>query len=306
MVATFSASRDRRPRRANAVRRERNSLLLPLQPPPPPLAGAGRGAPRVRAELPFGAGTVMKVQAANPELEEDRVLDPALPTPVAAMQALAPEAAVAGRSDPGHLPGGGSPAASASPGAPPAGGCWWAAGAAGGLPSWPCPDACPRAARRAASSAAGRRWLVLATVQTRVPGPSRCATRGLIDFEAGRRGESAGKQFHAALFCPPFPPTNYPGPPPGQGKGAARWGALKKAGLLAHTAVRSLRWKLGMVARIIAGEISYHRCARYCTRLPRSSVYPSFAAARSRMKALHGAPFSRAQRRTSTCPPSTA
>ena len=53
------------------------------------------GAPRFRVELLFGtgAGTVLKVKAANLELDKDSVLDdPALNTLVAAMQALAPGA----------------------------------------------------------------------------------------------------------------------------------------------------------------------------------------------------------------------
>ena len=52
------------------------------------------GAPRFRVELLFGAGagTVLKVKAANLELDKDRVLDPAMATLVAEMQALAPGA----------------------------------------------------------------------------------------------------------------------------------------------------------------------------------------------------------------------
>ena len=47
-------------------------------------------------------------------------------------------------------------------------------------------------------------------------------------------------------------------------------------------------------------------CARYATRLPKPSVYPSFAAARSRVPASHSQPFSRAQRSTSAWPLKTA
>jgi hypothetical protein len=52
------------------------------------------GAPRFRVELLFGvgAGTVMKVKAANLDLDRDRVLNPAMATLVAEMQALAPGA----------------------------------------------------------------------------------------------------------------------------------------------------------------------------------------------------------------------
>ena len=52
------------------------------------------GAPRFRVKLLFGAGagTVMKVTAANLELDKDRPLDPAMQTLVAATQALAPGA----------------------------------------------------------------------------------------------------------------------------------------------------------------------------------------------------------------------
>ena len=52
------------------------------------------GAPRLSVRLLFGAGagTVLKVKAVNLELDKDRVLDPALNTLVAAMQALAPGA----------------------------------------------------------------------------------------------------------------------------------------------------------------------------------------------------------------------
>merc|ERR1711885_103190 len=56
---------------------------------------AGRdGAPRLAVRLLFGvgAGTVLKVKAANLDLDKDRVLEPALNTLVAAMQALAPGA----------------------------------------------------------------------------------------------------------------------------------------------------------------------------------------------------------------------
>ena len=48
-----------------------------------------------------------------------------------------------------------------------------------------------------------------------------------------------------------------------------------------------------------------HHC-RNSTTLPRSSVYPSSAAAWSRASAIQGAPFSRAQRRISTRPSMTA
>ena len=53
------------------------------------------GAPRLAVRLLFGAGagTVLKVKAANLELDKDRVLDPAMATLVAEMQALAPGAA---------------------------------------------------------------------------------------------------------------------------------------------------------------------------------------------------------------------
>ena len=53
------------------------------------------GAPRFQVELLFGAGagTALMVEAANLELDKDRVLDPAMQTLVAAMQALAPGAA---------------------------------------------------------------------------------------------------------------------------------------------------------------------------------------------------------------------
>ena len=53
------------------------------------------GAPRFGVELLFGAGagTVLKVEAADLELDKDRVLDPAMQTLAAAMQALAPGAA---------------------------------------------------------------------------------------------------------------------------------------------------------------------------------------------------------------------
>ena len=44
----------------------------------------------------------------------------------------------------------------------------------------------------------------------------------------------------------------------------------------------------------------------YPSRLPKSSVYPNFAAALCRASASHGQPFSRAQRSTSTRPFSTA
>ena len=52
------------------------------------------GAPRFRVELLFGAGAgaVLKVKAANLELDEDHVLNPAMATLVAEMQALAPGA----------------------------------------------------------------------------------------------------------------------------------------------------------------------------------------------------------------------
>ena len=52
------------------------------------------GAPRCRVELLFGAGagSVLKVKAANLELDKDRALDPALNTVAAAMQALTPGA----------------------------------------------------------------------------------------------------------------------------------------------------------------------------------------------------------------------
>ena len=52
------------------------------------------GAPRLAVRLLFGAGagTVLKVKAANLELDKDRVLDPAMATLVAEMQALAPGA----------------------------------------------------------------------------------------------------------------------------------------------------------------------------------------------------------------------
>ena len=52
------------------------------------------GAPRLAVRLLFGAGAgaVLKVKAANLELDKDRVLDPAMQTLVAAMQALAPGA----------------------------------------------------------------------------------------------------------------------------------------------------------------------------------------------------------------------
>ena len=57
-------------------------------------AGWWWGAPRFRVALLFGAGagTVMKVTAANLELDKDRPLDPAMQTLVAATQALAPGA----------------------------------------------------------------------------------------------------------------------------------------------------------------------------------------------------------------------
>ena len=45
---------------------------------------------------------------------------------------------------------------------------------------------------------------------------------------------------------------------------------------------------------------------QWTSRLPRSSVYPSFHSASSRVTANHGQPFSRAQRSTSTWPFSTA
>ena len=52
------------------------------------------GAPRLAVRLLFGAGagTVLKVKAANLDLDRDRVLDPAMATLVAEMQALAPGA----------------------------------------------------------------------------------------------------------------------------------------------------------------------------------------------------------------------
>ena len=52
------------------------------------------GAPRFAVRLLFGggAGTVLKVKAANLDLDRDRVLDPAMATLVAEMQALAPGA----------------------------------------------------------------------------------------------------------------------------------------------------------------------------------------------------------------------
>ena len=56
---------------------------------------AGRdGAPRLAVRLLFGvgAGTALKVKAANLELDKDRALDPAVATLVAEMQALAPGA----------------------------------------------------------------------------------------------------------------------------------------------------------------------------------------------------------------------
>merc|ERR1711885_65230 len=58
-----------------------------------PTAGQD-GAPRLAVRLLFGAGagTVLKVKAANLELDKDRALDPAMATLVAAMQALAPGA----------------------------------------------------------------------------------------------------------------------------------------------------------------------------------------------------------------------
>merc|ERR1712097_71360 len=58
-----------------------------------PAAGKD-GAPRFRVGLLFGAGagTVMKVKAANLELDKDRVLSPAMAALVTEMQALAPGA----------------------------------------------------------------------------------------------------------------------------------------------------------------------------------------------------------------------
>ena len=58
-----------------------------------PAAGQD-GAPRFRVALVFGvgAGTVLKVKAANLELDKDCALDPAMATLVAEMQALAPGA----------------------------------------------------------------------------------------------------------------------------------------------------------------------------------------------------------------------
>ena len=64
------------------------------------------GAPRLAVRLLFGAGagTVMKVKAANLNLDKDRVLDPALATLVEAMQALAPGADPEERRDWAGLP----------------------------------------------------------------------------------------------------------------------------------------------------------------------------------------------------------
>ena len=75
------------------------------------------GAPRLAVRLLFGAGagTVLKVKAANLELDKDRVLDPAMATLVAEMQALGPR---------------GGPRAGGRRALPPAGGRW-AAGARG-------------------------------------------------------------------------------------------------------------------------------------------------------------------------------
>ena len=57
----------------------------------PPAPGKD-GCPRFPVRLPFGvgAGTALAVRAANLDLDKDRVLDPAMQTLVAAMQALAP------------------------------------------------------------------------------------------------------------------------------------------------------------------------------------------------------------------------